>query len=83
MFLKHGAKKVNEIELVAPTGRDRTCRIQVRDFIARRGRETDAASTGRVFSPATATRAGYETPIPEGLLARHVEAKSAPLPARA
>ena len=35
MFLKHGAKKVNEIELVAPTGRDRTCRIQVRDFIAR------------------------------------------------
>jgi len=35
MFLKHGAKNLNEIELVAPTGRDRTCIIQVHDFIAR------------------------------------------------
>jgi len=26
---------INEIELVAPTGRDRTCRIEMRDFIAR------------------------------------------------
>jgi len=35
MFLKPGAKNANHFELVAPTGRDRTCRIQVRDFIAR------------------------------------------------
>ena len=35
MFLKHGTKNTNEIHLVAPTGRDRTCIIQVRDFIAR------------------------------------------------
>lgn len=34
-FLKHGATKANEIELVAPTGPDRTCRIQVCGFIAR------------------------------------------------
>ena len=27
--------QLREIEMVAPTGRDRTCRIEVRDFIAR------------------------------------------------
>ena len=32
---KRGALNSNEIEMVAPTGPDRTCTIQVRDFIAR------------------------------------------------
>ena len=35
MFLKHGTKNTNEIHLVAPPGHDRTCIIQLRDFIAR------------------------------------------------
>ncbi len=33
--LKHGALNINEIGMVAPTGPERTYRIQVRDIIAR------------------------------------------------
>ena len=33
MFLKHGAKKVNEIELVAPTGFDAFWSVQLRGRI--------------------------------------------------
>jgi hypothetical protein len=41
MFLKHGAKTVNEIELVAPTGFEPV-------FESRRAFASDIASLGRV-----------------------------------
>src|SRR5262249_58438565 len=36
MFLKPGAENLNKNHLVSPTGFDRTCVIQIRDFVTRR-----------------------------------------------